>query len=468
MLRRQSFLALIALIMLATATALAENAREVRYQNLAFAMNGHEVGTVEGRDYETAEGFRFVRDSRLALKRGATELKMHTLIDVRTTKDLEPIAYTFTKQDAAGEQRTVGEVKDGALHITTTQGGSTAKQTIALKEGFTFATAMERLIRDNLKAGVHLERPVLVEEMGAVVNMSVDIKPKGKHFLVVTRFAGMETEEEVTASGETIIARTPALGAVAYPVSAPPPSGIQPGQVDLLARSTWPAPILPRTGLKEVRYRIHTPSARDFNVPEDNRQRVVARGKGTVDVVVRAVPSTKRALSAAERAALIAPTPYEDTANRALHQAAIRETKGARTTREKIAALTQFVYRHVEAKTLDRGYAPAVTTLKSKTGDCTEHAVLLSALLRSLQIPTRLVDGVVVDGGRAGYHEWVEVQVDDSGFVPADPTFGQFPASPARLKLAEGSSDPEGLLKLGIAAGRILRPGVRIEVVQAK
>ena len=203
-------------------------------------------------------------------------------------------------------------------------------------------------------------------------------------------------------------------------------------------------------------------------MPEDNRQRVVARGKGTVDVVVRAVPSTKRALSAAERAALIAPTPYEDTANRALHQAAIRETKGARTTREKIAALTQFVYRHVEAKTLDRGYAPAVTTLKSKTGDCTEHAVLLSALLRSLQIPTRLVDGVVVDGGRAGYHEWVEVQVDDSGFVPADPTFGQFPASPARLKLAEGSSDPEGLLKLGIAAGRILRPGVRIEVVQAK
>ena len=125
------------------------------------------------------------------------------------------------------------------------------------------------------------------------------------------------------------------------------------------------------------------------------------------------------------------------------------------------------MYQHVQAKSLDRGYAPATATLESRAGDCTEHSVLLSALLRSVGIPTRLVDGVVVDGGRAGYHEWVEVQIDQEGFVPADPTFGEFPASPLRLKLAEGSSSPEGLLGLGVAAGRMLRPEVRIEVLSS-
>ena len=127
--------------------------------------------------------------------------------------------------------------------------------------------------------------------------------------------------------------------------------------------------------------------------------------------------------------------------------------------------LVRFVHAHVKQKNLDRGYAPATATLDSRSGDCTEHSVLLSALLRTLNIPTRLVDGVVVDGGRAGYHEWVEVQVDNEGFIPADPTFGEFPASPLRLKLAEGSSSPQGLLHLGISAGRMLRPEVRVEVV---
>ena len=106
-------------------------------------------------------------------------------------------------------------------------------------------------------------------------------------------------------------------------------------------------------------------------------------------------------------------------------------------------------------------------TLEQRKGDCTEHAVLLSALLRTQGIPTRLVDGVVVSGGVLGYHQWIEVQIDDEGMVPADPTFGEFPASVQRLKLAEGASDPQGLMDLGMAAARILRPGTRIEVLEA-
>jgi len=82
-------------------------------------------------------------------------------------------------------------------------------------------------------------------------------------------------------------------------------------------------------------------------------------------------------------------------------------------------------------------------------------------------VPTRLVDGVVVDGTRAGYHEWVEVYLDGK-FVPADPTFGVFPAGPERLKLAEGSTMPDEHLQLSLAAARLLKPGVKIEVLEVQ
>src|SRR5262249_756083 len=104
---------------------------------------------------------------------------------------------------------------------------------------------------------------------------------------------------------------------------------------------------------------------------------------------------------------------------------------------------------------------------QSQSGDCTEHSVLLSALLRARGFPTRLADGVIVDGTHAGYHEWVEVYVDGEGFIPTDPTFGQFPAGPERLKLAEGSTSPDEHLTLSVAAARLLKPGVKIEVLDA-
>jgi transglutaminase-like putative cysteine protease len=140
---------------------------------------------------------------------------------------------------------------------------------------------------------------------------------------------------------------------------------------------------------------------------------------------------------------------------------------GAKDDREKVRMLAAFVFHHVEKKGLDRGYAPAIATLESKAGDCTEHSVLLSALLKSLGLPTRIIDGVVVDGGAAGYHEWVEVNLGE-GFVPVDPTFNAWPAGPERLKLAEGSTLPDEQLGLSLAAARLLKSGVKLEVLSAE
>lgn len=449
----------------AIASTHARAEKEIRYQKLHFAMGGHEVGWTEAKDIETAGGYRFERTSHIKLQRGSIEVEMNTSTVSTTDRKLRPLSFRYEKRDASGLFLLEGKAVGNTMRLKTTAAGATVKNDVPMPPDLTVAGATDLWVRQNLKSNQHFERPVLVEELGAITPMTFYVeKMKNGHHKVYAQLAGMQMSEEIDGKGNTIIARTPAIGAVAYPVGLPPPEGTAPGSIDMLARSTWPAPWLAKTAT-EVRYRVHTPDANQFDVPMDQRQRLLQRTDSYLDIAVTTKFSTTGRLSSKARKEHTQETPYEAISDPRIKNAAKRKTQGAKTTREKVARLTQFVFEHVQEKTLDRGYAPATATLESRAGDCTEHSVLLSALLRSVGIPTRLVDGIVVDGGRAGYHEWVEVQIDDEGFVPVDPTFGEFPASPLRLKLAEGSSSPQGLLSLGVAAGRMLRPEVRIEVL---
>ena len=455
---------LIGLLTFSSSPAFADDV--IRDQTLHVSMGGHEVGTTRARDVRTANGYRFERQSDLRLRRGQLELEIQTKTVAYTDAQLRPLRYEFEKKDASGVLRSEGSIQGQRLVLKTSQDDGKTQNEIPIPPDVIFATAFEHLVRENLREGYSLGRNVILEEMGASVPMEVSVTAKPFGYLLNSRFAGIETLERVDPQGMTLHSETPALNAIAYPVGTAPPKGIQSDAPDILAKTTWPAPKLP-SAPKWVRYRIHTPDAQRFSVPEDVRQKVVARSEEWLDIAVNDGPSTTTPLSKKTLKSYTEPTPYEAIHDARLVEVARRETKGLKSTQAKVDALVDFVYQHVDAKALDRGYAPALSTLDSRRGDCTEHSVLLSALLRALRIPTRLVDGVVVGGGRAGYHEWVEVFVEGTGFVPADPTFGEFPASPARLKLAEGSSSPEGMLRLSLAAGRLLRPGVRVEVLDA-
>jgi hypothetical protein len=87
-------------------------------------------------------------------------------------------------------------------------------------------------------------------------------------------------------------------------------------------------------------------------------------------------------------------------------------------------ALRRFVFSTIKKKNLDVGFATASEIARTKTGDCTEHAVLLAALLRADNIPSRVVSGLIYvepgggapDGNAAGvfgYHMWTQALVGD-------------------------------------------------------
>jgi len=71
----------------------------------------------------------------------------------------------------------------------------------------------------------------------------------------------------------------------------------------------------------------------------------------------------------------------------------------------------------------------ATNILRDKTGVCVEYANLFIALSRSVGIPARYVSGYAygnVYGEKFNAHAWTEVYLPNIGWIPFDPTFGEY------------------------------------------
>ena len=76
--------------------------------------------------------------------------------------------------------------------------------------------------------------------------------------------------------------------------------------------------------------------------------------------------------------------------------------------------ISNIVYDHEEAETVQSGYIPDVDeVLATKTGICLDYAALMTTMLRSQRIPTRMEIGYA---GTA-YHAWLSTYIEDVGWV---------------------------------------------------
>jgi hypothetical protein len=137
---------------------------------------------------------------------------------------------------------------------------------------------------------------------------------------------------------------------------------------------------------------------------------------------------------------------------------AVRIAGDARDPREVVRRLNAWVHDSL-AKVPVVSVPNALAVLQDRRGDCNEHAQLFTALARSLGIPTRIASGLAYLDGRFYYHAWAEVYLGD--WVAVDPTWGQFPADAAHLRLVTGGlSRQADLLRV---LGRL-----RIDVEEAR
>ena len=87
-------------------------------------------------------------------------------------------------------------------------------------------------------------------------------------------------------------------------------------------------------------------------------------------------------------------------------------------------------------------FGTASQTLASGRGDCTEHAVLLAACLRSRGIPSRLVAGIVPSSDRMLFHLWTEAYLNR--WCMLDATLASGGAAPCAIALLRWDHLEEG------------------------
>jgi transglutaminase-like putative cysteine protease len=134
-----------------------------------------------------------------------------------------------------------------------------------------------------------------------------------------------------------------------------------------------------------------------------------------------------------------------------IRRAAIRVTSGAVSAEDKARMLTRWVAAQVATDGGENATGAALLTLRFRRADQDGKARLLATMARAVQIPARVVNGLAVLPQGAFGHSWTEVWL--GGWVAADPTFGQFPASASLIRLAVGGrSRPVDLLPLTASA----------------
>jgi hypothetical protein len=104
-----------------------------------------------------------------------------------------------------------------------------------------------------------------------------------------------------------------------------------------------------------------------------------------------------------------------------------------------VHCLEHLVDRYIQNKSLAFGFADLEEVLSKRAGDCTEHALLLVALLRKTGVPSRLAYGLILtESGLIG-HAWVELY-SGGRWHWLDPSFPE--GRPYGLKVRLGVMDP--------------------------
>jgi len=189
-------------------------------------------------------------------------------------------------------------------------------------------------------------------------------------------------------------------------------------EFDLLGASAIPCQGYPEdiSELREVTLRMSfeqmPPVSRDLTAPN---QSVLKRGDGYIDLTVSRETQNKIKMTEDQKAEDMyrQPDRYIQSTHPRIRAVAdsVREATGT-SGWDLARELSLWVGAYISEKNYGQGFASAMEVMDTRAGDCTEHSVLLTALLRAAGIAARPAVGVVYYEGNFLGHMWTEVFVD--------------------------------------------------------
>jgi transglutaminase-like putative cysteine protease len=126
-------------------------------------------------------------------------------------------------------------------------------------------------------------------------------------------------------------------------------------------------------------------------------------------------------------------------------------------------SIASWVGEYITHKNMEQGYASALDVYRTRTGDCTEHSLLTTAVLRAAGIPARPVVGLAYSEHDHAFvgHMWVEAYVDQWRTLDAL----NLNLDPIRIRVYAPESS-EGMGERDLMRAYAMMAGVKVRAVE--
>ncbi len=395
-------------------------------------IQGQRSGWMRETTGPDGANIRTAMEMHLEFGRGAMRGQAGIETTFLETPDGEPVEMSMTQRLGDVPSTTTFVFHEDSVEMTATNGGQTFTQTMPRGEGdwltpYAASADLERRLAAGEKeitqialtpltgvTPVKTTLKVLGEENIEVLGRSV---PALRTSISTSVLPGSESEQHIDHDGH-ILRSVQDFGAMQMVVIAADKQ-LALGELDPpeLMASTFVKPagvrIADPRGAQKATYRLTTSTGKP--VPAFGGGAQTAVRDGDTVVVTMDLAHEDVTPAAPEHRASTSMLASDDAV---VAQLATQAVAGVgKNPMERASAMRLFVHRFISSKHLGVGYASASEVARTGEGDCTEHAVLLAAMLRAEGIPSRVMSGLVYTQAFAGakdvfgYHAWTQAHI---------------------------------------------------------
>jgi transglutaminase-like putative cysteine protease len=423
----------------------------------------------------------------LSLDRAGTTIALASKETTEETPDGKPLAFRSESKLSGAETIVEGTIAGGSIHVRTMTGGAAEQRDMAWPAGALMPEGLRLLgLREGLADGTRYHalafQPSSLDaaEIETTVGRteSVDLPGGSKMLTAVEQtlvLGGVPMPSRLWVGADQTVQKLtmPMIGVDLVLLACDRACAKAPNQgTDIFDRTLMTSPrAIARAELERgMRYTlVPKDGGAPLKLPATGEQSVASEGGA---LVVEITPTPRASGESGPSAADYAPNDWLQSKAPEIEALARKAAAGQTEPLARMRALESFVRGYIRTKSLGVGYASALEVARTPEGDCTEHAVLLAALGRSLGIATRVVDGLAYAPGFAGKdrvfvpHAWVQAWIGGrwQSFDAALPGFDA-----GHIALSVGDGDPwrfySGLDVLGRVALKDATP-LESEVVR--
>ncbi len=394
-----------------------------------------------------------------------------------------PVGMTSVQNMGASPIETVWAFADGKIKQTSTQGGrTTSREFDAPTSPWKTAWQATLFAREQRKAGVEEFTVATLDPQAGIKPVNATSKRAGTREheidgrtvtvdvwksisdinpIEVTEYVinGDVVYQEIPMGiGNIVMRKTTKALAMAAPDAGGEGGGLPP---ELMVRSFAKPdkPIRNPMRTKTAKFRITAREGTLAPLPSVGSQQVEMSDDQRSAIITADV---NRSLEASESADELdaylensAMMDFEDPLVRKLADRAKDESD----LHARAEALRKAVNKHIVRKDMGTAFATASETARTQSGDCSEHGVLLAAMLRAQGIPSRVAMGLVYvdefagERGVFGWHMWAQALIDGKWIdfdatLPVRYTATHILTGTSSLNDGTGSNDMVGLMQL--------------------